>query len=356
MAPSYEAVPSDEYAEKSEKGYGFIYNLTVIRPYILRAYSVLISVILLCVLLVNTFPASPADQECQRPAFRREWRTLNDHEKRDYLQAVQCLRDVKSRVGTKYSLSEDFAYVHAQGSGIKTHNTARFLVWHRYYLHVYEEALRNDCGYSGNLPYWDWTKDLRHIYNAPIWGSDDISFGTNGTGDTSPVPGELRGSCVTDGPFANMTLHYLGLKEQEHCFSRGFASEDLLHNLTSWLRPQIIEKLLLMPRYEDFNGYLEHHTHLAIPGIIQGDLVTFTSPNDPVLFLHHAQLDRLWSIWQQSTPKRMVDYGGPLHRDVPTSEAAAHSSDILRMDGLAPDISVKSILNTRKGRLCYTYN
>lgn len=171
-----------------------------------------------------------------------------------------------------------------------THNTARFLVWHRFYLHIYEEALRNDCGYSGNLPYWDWTKDLQHIYNAPIWGSDDISFGTNGTGDTSPVPGELRGSCVTDGPFANMTLHYLGLKEQEHCFSRGFASEDLLHNLTSWLRPQIIEKLLLMPRYEDFNSYLEHYTHLAIPGIIQGDLVTFTSPNG-TLYEHIHALD-----------------------------------------------------------------
>lgn len=160
-----------------------------------------------------------------------------------------------------------------------THNTARFLVWHRYYLHIYENALKNDCGYKGNLPYWDWTKDLQQIYHAPIWGPDDISFGTNGTGDSSPVPGEIRGSCVTDGPFANMTLHYLGLKEQEHCFSRGFASENLLHNLTSWLRPQIIEKLLLMPRYEEFNSYLEHYTHLAIPGIIQGDLVTFTSPN-----------------------------------------------------------------------------
>ena len=179
---------------------------------------------------------------------------------------------------------------------------------------------------------------------------------------------------VTDGPFANMTVHYLGLKEQEHCFSRGFASEDLLHNLTSWLRPQIIEKLLLMPRYEDFNSYLEHYVHLAIPGIIQGDLVTFTSPNgtlyqpilaldiadnciiDPVLFLHHAQLDRLWSIWQQFTPERISDYGGTLHRDVPTSEAAAHPTDVLHMDGLATDVSVESILNTRKGRLCYTYN
>lgn len=52
----------------------------------------------------------------------------------------------------------------------------------------------------------------------------------------------------------------------------------------------------------------------------------------------------------------MNDYGGPLIRDVPTSKAAARSSDILLADGLAPDVSVKEVLNTRKGRLCYMYN
>jgi hypothetical protein len=118
MASFYQALPSDYYVEKSGKRSYFTYYYIITRPYILHAYSVLISVVLLCVLLVNTLPASSATQECQRPAFRREWRTLNEHEKRDYIQAVQCLRDVPSRVGTKYSLYEDFAYVHAQGSGI----------------------------------------------------------------------------------------------------------------------------------------------------------------------------------------------------------------------------------------------
>ncbi|KAH7082308.1 hypothetical protein FB567DRAFT_530999 [Paraphoma chrysanthemicola] len=356
MASFYESLPSNDYEKETGTRSGPTYYFTRLRPFALLAYSLLISTILLCVLLLNAHSRSPVNQECQHPAFRREWRTLNNHEKREYIQSVQCLRDIPSRVGTKYSLYEDSALVHSQGSGIRSHSTARFLAWHRYYLHVYEQALRNDCNYGGSLPYWDWTKDLQNIYAAPIWGSDDISFGRNGTGDVSPVPGQIRGSCVTDGPFANMTLHYLGLKEQEHCFSRGFASENLLHNLTSWLRPQIIEKLLLMPRYEEFNAFLEHYTHLAIPGIIQGDLVTFTSPNDPVLFLHHAQLDRLWAIWQQLTPERMKDYGGPLYRDIPTSEAAAHTSNILHMDGLELNVSVESILSTRRGRLCYIYN
>lgn len=118
MAPNYEALPSDEYSEKRTEKYGFRYWPTRIRPYLLQAYSALISVVLLCVLLAYILPAFRSSQGCGQPAFRREWRTLNDHEKKDYIQAVKCLRDIPSRVGTKYSLYEDFAYVHAQGSGI----------------------------------------------------------------------------------------------------------------------------------------------------------------------------------------------------------------------------------------------
>lgn len=127
MAPIYEAVPSDEYTEKRTKWPSFRHSSKIIRPYILHAYSVLISAVLLCVLLAYTLPAFQANQECARPAFRREWRTLNNNEKRDYIRAVKCLRDVPSRVGTKYSLYEDFAYVHAQGSGISMlQNCPRF--------------------------------------------------------------------------------------------------------------------------------------------------------------------------------------------------------------------------------------
>lgn len=32
------------------------------------------------------------------------------------------------------------------------HYTATFLSWHRYYIHLFEEALRGECEYQGNLP------------------------------------------------------------------------------------------------------------------------------------------------------------------------------------------------------------
>ena len=35
----------------------------------------------------------------------------------------------------------------------EAHDTAAFLPWHRYFIHVYEEALREQCSYSGHLTY-----------------------------------------------------------------------------------------------------------------------------------------------------------------------------------------------------------
>lgn len=35
----------------------------------------------------------------------------------------------------------------------KAHDTAAFLPWHRYFIHVYEKALREQCAYSGHLMY-----------------------------------------------------------------------------------------------------------------------------------------------------------------------------------------------------------
>ena len=35
---------------------------------------------------------------------------------------------------------------------------------------------------------------------------------------------------------------------------------------------------------------------------ISGDMRTMRSPNDPAFWLHHAQVDHLWAVWQQGHP------------------------------------------------------
>src|SRR5439155_16817593 len=45
-----------------------------------------------------------------------------------------------------------------------------------------------------------------------------------------------------------------------------------------------------------------------------GHMVLAASPNDPVFWLHHCNIDRLWSLWEQTTGKAAPyapAHGGP---------------------------------------------
>jgi hypothetical protein len=53
------------------------------------------------------------------------------------------------------------------------------LPWHRYFLNLFEDALRTDCGYQGTQPYWDWNLDTADWSKSPIF--DPVrGFGGNG--------------------------------------------------------------------------------------------------------------------------------------------------------------------------------
>ncbi len=74
---------------------------------------------------------------------------------------------------------------------------------------------------------------------------------------------------------------------------------------------------------------------------------------DPLFFLHHAQLDRMWWKWQLDSPQtRLFEYTG-LPRFGSTREASL--DDSLTYGGFIPDISVRKVMDTEGGLLCYRY-
>lgn len=46
---------------------------------------------------------------------------------------------------------DDFVAVHLNQTNF-IHQTANFLTWHRYFVWVWEDTLRTECGYKGALP------------------------------------------------------------------------------------------------------------------------------------------------------------------------------------------------------------
>lgn len=77
-------------------------------------------------------------------------------ERKSYIQAAQCLQSRPSRTPRELAPGaltrfDDFVVTHInQTLGI--HVNAIFLSWHRYYTWLYEQALRDECGYRGTQP------------------------------------------------------------------------------------------------------------------------------------------------------------------------------------------------------------
>lgn len=305
-------------------------------------------------------------------AKRHEWRTLSSTEQQAYISAVLCLRDGPSALAPTSNRTsyDDFPWIHSR-VGYFTHNSAPFLPWHRYFLHVYETTLREECGYEGGLVYWDWTQDAEALERSPVF---DAESGFGGDGE---VGGEVTvgksGRCVVDGPFAGVTADYYDVEYGPHCLSRGFRNDEgeSGHIDGHDLRPDSIEEVLSQDKYEDFVRLMESRVHDAIPFGIAGDFETFTAPYgmycsasrravksadvriDPLFFLHHTQLDRLWWLWQQRQPGQGLEaYGGHKQRH---SMEMADLEDALHMKGLAVDVQVADVMDVEGDLLCYTY-
>jgi tyrosinase len=91
------------------------------------------------------------------------------------------------------------------------------------------------------------------------------------------------------------------------------------------------------------------HTN-TLPG---GDL--FASPGDPYFFLHHAQIDRTWWIWQnQDLKTRQNAMVGATTLFNPNS-ANATLGDLLDLGVLAPKIAIRDAMSTLSDQFCYTY-
>jgi tyrosinase len=76
--------------------------------------------------------------------------------------------------------------------------------------------------------------------------------------------------------------------------------------------------------------------------------------SDPLFYVHHVQLDRIWWLWQTKDPaKRLTDYAGRRFLYDETDNAVL--DDVLSYLGLAENVTVGDVMCTRTRRLCYRY-
>lgn len=310
---------------------------------------------------------------CTEFRARYEWRALAPSDKADYISAVQCLQRLPPKIKGRPEVNsryDEFLVTHIDLTPA-IHKVAGFLPWHRYYVVLQEKALREECGYRGPIPYWDSSLDAdsdRPIHESPIFNAN-TGFGGDGFGGTYKIPSDLTSvgvidvpsfskGCIRDGPFVNYTVSMgPGRLVTKHCLVRNI-NETYRHYVTS----SAVRKLLDQPTYELFRVEMEGYPNTADRRVhdgghmlVGGDMGNpISSPSDPIFFLHHANLDRLWWIWQQAdSTRRLYEIAGRAIATPPYTNVTLETP--LVFNTLARGILIKEVMDIHAEPLCYTY-
>ena len=77
----------------------------------------------------------------------------------------------------------------------------------------------------------------------------------------------------------------------------------------------------------------------------------YSSPSDPLFWMHHAMVDRHYRIWQNKDAGRLnyVNGNGADGRPLTLDTSIV-------LNGLKPNLQIRDIMNTMGGFLCYKYD
>ena len=78
-------------------------------------------------------------------------------------------------------------------------------------MYGYEKALRDECGYTGYQPYWNWFSYQNDLSKSPLFDGSETSMGGDGAflkhngsvsgGGSILLPSGNGGGCIKIGPF-----------------------------------------------------------------------------------------------------------------------------------------------------------
>lgn len=150
-----------------------------------------------------------------------------------------------------------------------------FVPWHRmyvYYLEAICRAVLKDDTFT--LPYWDYTKSavLPKAFRLP----KDPTF--------APLYNKNRGmgisnKPVNDGDPIDTTANLITLMNEALCEAN----------------------YQIQNPAQGFNANLDWNLHGTVHGDIGGDMGAVpTAANDPIFWMHHCNIDRLWASWNNN--------------------------------------------------------
>jgi len=193
-----------------------------------------------------------------RYRIRKNQKDLSAVEWARFIHAIESLAesDIPSPTYEEFVDIHDRAMMTSEGMMWGAHGGLKFLPWHREYLAKLEARLIM-INPLVSIPYWNWVEDRA----IPAQLSD---------------PSDLAAWNITRGTSFNSSL---------------------LATATQ------ISTLMASADFAGFSTTLEASPfHNRVHILVGGTMATSRSPADPLFWLHHAFIDKLWADWQQTHP------------------------------------------------------
>ncbi len=223
---------------------------------------------------------------------RKSTRSLTSAERAAFVSAVKALKAQTGGKNYDWFVDIHMKYFSAVNGVRYAHHGPSFLPWHRQYLIEFEMALQAASRNPAiTVPYWDWTVDRSQDatpFTADFMGGN----GVNGPVTTGPFAGEtnwrIKYSSTTSTslrramggatlPSTTQVNTVLGYSTYDASPWSTATTSGMRNRLEGWLAPNI---------------------HNSVHVWVGGHMAQQDSPNDPVFWLHHCNIDRLWSQWQ----------------------------------------------------------
>lgn len=167
------------------------------------------------------------------------------------------------------------AYIHGNCDGFIhcQHSNWYFAPWHRSYLYYFELLIQHFTNNpSFALPYWDWSQT--HSVPYAFYG-----------GANNPLADNFSIDCASPG-------RRVGPEE-----------EFTLDHLSDYVGDARVELIQANPDYVSYGGdafgggELEKTPHNFVHIWVGGKMAWSFSPLDPIFWMHHCNVDRLYSDW-----------------------------------------------------------
>lgn len=222
-------------------------------------------------------------ERCPSLFVRNEWRSLTYCDKANFIAGMLAIRPVMDDDGA--NMYDKYTILHYDITIpiVAAHNL--LLPWHREMLRHFENRVRELGGRFScfTLPYWDWALDY-------------------GLENRSEVYADLGGMhmdpfCL-EAPFNGAEWKNPILALDDQCVMRRFFPTGVPFNpaFATYTSMQLGETVV--SNYTFVFKYMVRCPHKAVHMYIGGDMKSFASPADPLFWLHHSNVDRMWATWQ----------------------------------------------------------